>query len=62
MSVDRCVDCDRQVDTDDDVDCYIEDECVCESCREKGAREAAEDQRLDDPRHGQAAALNRGRY
>lgn len=28
---------------------------VCEDCAAEGARQQAEDHRLDDPRHGQAA-------
>lgn len=56
MSIDRCFECEREVDTDDDAEAYGDDgldECMCETCREKLAKGRREDERLDDPRHGQ---------
>jgi len=35
MSMDRCGKCGDLVDTDDDPDAYIDDECMCEACRER---------------------------
>lgn len=34
MSCDRCTNCTRVVDTDIDVDCYVDDVCYCERCRD----------------------------
>jgi hypothetical protein len=34
MSMDMCAKCDRPVDTDFDLDCYVDDKCICERCRE----------------------------
>lgn len=52
MSMDRCNDCGSMVDTDFDLEFY-ENGSRCESCAEQSIKDAVEDQRLDDPRHGQ---------
>ena len=52
MSMDRCSDCNNLVDTDFDLEFY-ENGSRCEYCAEQSIKDAAEDQRLDDPRHGQ---------
>lgn len=64
MSVDRCCRCDRLVDTDFDLECYDKhDRCICESCREAEDDFPRElDEKLDDPRHGQADHINKGKY
>lgn len=51
MSMDRCSDCNNLVDTDFDPEFYENGE-RCERCAEDSIKDAAEDQRLDDPRHG----------
>ncbi|HUV95116.1 MAG TPA: hypothetical protein VMX14_09850 [Anaerolineae bacterium] len=61
MSVARC-ECGVLVDTDYDDEFYGEDgneEGSCRGCREKLIAQQIEDERLDDPRHGQARDLNR---
>lgn len=40
MSIDTCDWCSRQIDTDTDLECYWEDMCACEPCREKMQMEA----------------------
>jgi hypothetical protein len=65
VSMDRCSNCDRLVDTDYDPDFYelqVHTEGHCEFCRERMSRDRDEDERLDDPRHGQAESINQGRY
>ena len=58
----RCAECVQMFErdageaTEDGWTCY---DCI-EDARAQAKREA-EDRRLDDPRHGQAADLNRGR-
>jgi hypothetical protein len=64
MSVDRCQ-CGVFVDTDYDADFYSEhpdDPGMCSGCRERRIAQQLEDERLDDPRHGQARHLNAGRF
>ena len=62
VRADRCEDCGTQVH-DDLGDCVMDDgDLVCILCLDERRIEAArilEDQRLDDPRHGQARDLNR---
>ena len=56
MSVARCENCGRFVDTDFDTEFYefqTDGEGHCEPCREDLQKAQAEDERLDDPRHGQ---------
>jgi hypothetical protein len=63
--MDRCIRCNRLVDTDYDTEFYefqTGTEGHCEPCRDKMVQEQEEDHRLDDPRHGQAAAINSGRF
>ena len=44
MSMDRCRRCDKLVDTDFDLECYDkQDQCVCESCRDKEEMEKDEE-------------------
>ena len=55
MSMAYCENCNAVVNTDDDPNFYSNH--LCEYCRE--LLDEAEDRRLDDPRHGQAAGINR---
>ncbi|MCR4319763.1 MAG: hypothetical protein NUV74_05430 [Candidatus Brocadiaceae bacterium] len=69
MSIDRCANCNELVDTDEDAEFYTDDGIgLCSVCRDeierhgidfptKGFRET--DEKPDDPRHGQADAINR---
>ena len=62
MSIDRCAKCSAAVDTDYDDECYGEfgdEECMCKPCRDREIELQEQDQKLDDPRHGQARWLNR---
>ena len=60
MSVDRCENCRKLMDTDFDEEFYDEDGIgLCEACREAFEEDRLEDERLDDPRHGQAKDINR---
>lgn len=59
MSMARCTNCNNLVDTDFDLEFYPDE--LCEYCAEVLAKDQAEDERLDDPRHGQAAEINRSR-
>ncbi len=34
-NTDRCDWCNREIDTDKDTECYWEDMCACEPCRER---------------------------
>ena len=55
-------DCGVLVDTDYDDEYYGEDgnqEGSCKGCREGLLIRQTEDERLDDPRHGQAGDLNK---
>ena len=51
----RCTECDCWTERYDDDN---EDWC-CQYCNDKAVRGQEEDRRLDDPRHGQAADINR---
>lgn len=60
MKAYHCDSCGGYVDTEIDPLALDEDEfCLCFSCREEAELQQAENERLDDPRHGQAAELNK---
>lgn len=52
----RCVECQRWTDHRN----YDNDAWVCEDCDAALAAEQEREDRLNDPRHGQAEAINRG--
>lgn len=60
MSIVQCIHCDRKIDTDFETD-YLDygDDPVCASCLYDLETEREEDERLDDPRHGQADGINK---
>lgn len=61
---DRCTDCGTSLYRDFIEIFEIDDELLCGSCydiRQRDARDQERDHRLDDPRHGQAKDINRGR-
>ena len=51
----ECIECGRETEN------YVDDEWICEACDKELIRQQLEDNRLNDPRHGQAAELNRRR-
>jgi hypothetical protein len=61
MSADACERCGLPVESDDPANwrpvSATESAPFCEDCRE--GDDYTEDQRLDDPRHGQASDINR---
>ncbi len=50
----RCEECGCELD--EDFEDYPD---ICRSCNERLVKGEQEDQRLDDPRHGQASEINR---
>ena len=60
----KCYNCGEDIDPRDD-DYLMDGEPWCQNCREPNYvadnHQMSEDQRLDDPRHGQAFYINRGR-
>lgn len=59
MSADpRCDECNEFLD-EEEIEKIEDGIALCDCCNERLLSAAAEDRRLDDPRHGQAASLNR---
>jgi hypothetical protein len=63
MSIERCTACGTEVDTDFEKMFGEDDALMCADCYDEFADfDQASEDRYNDPRHGQAAAINRENY
>ena len=62
MSIVRCANCNEQIDTDYEEPLVDDDEIYCMNCSVYFDFDQAEEDRYNDPRRGQAAAINRENY